>query len=317
MAKKSFLVEDKTYDVRGLSEEDSYLQSIMGRFEPKFQRFCSTMPSDAVALDIGANIGVTSIILGHYLSEGRIFALEPGKTIFSLLEENLEASQLQQVVPLNCAVSNQTGFLRFIEASAYGHLAAGAAPGSEHDACAVRACTLDDLVDELKLQRLDLIKVDVEGFEPQVFEGARKALARFNPIVYFELNSWCLIAHGAHNPIEFMRQIIGDFRHVFRVSRDADSDMVLERVVTVDLALTLIHDNIARHGSVDDIVVVNDESRLNPQLFVDPPDAGERLSIPQETLLVERDQLRPQLDPALNSSWRRYTRFLRKRGPRG
>jgi FkbM family methyltransferase len=316
MVTRSFLVEDQPYQVAGLSDQDPYLVSITGRFEPKFQRLCSTLPSDAVALDIGANIGATSIILGHYLPHGKVFALEPGKIIFGLLKQNLKSSGLPQVTPLNCAVADQTETVRFIEQSAYGHVDLNETAGSADEETAVKAYALDDLVDELKLDRLDFIKVDVEGFEPQFFKGARRTLARFNPVIYFELNSWCLIDHAGNHPIEFMRTIIGEFDAIWRVNKDPDSDRVLEKVISADLSRTLVHENMALHGSVDDIVVTNDHSRIDPRLFeaAATASAGQRYDLfgQLQAAKAERDQLRQQLDLILNSRSWRYTRFLRK-----
>jgi FkbM family methyltransferase len=316
MVTRTFLVEDQHFQVAGLSDQDPYFLSIAGRFEPKFQRLCSTLPSDAVAIDIGANIGVTSIILGHYLPKGRVFALEPGKTIFGLLEHNLKTNGLPNVTPLNCAVSDQTRTMRFIEQSAYGHVDPNATDCSADDETAVKAYALDDLVDELKLERLDFIKVDVEGFEPQFFKGARKTLARFDPVIYFELNSWCLIDHAGNHPIEFMKSIVGDFRFVYRVNHDASSDAVLDKVTSTNLAQTLVHENMALHGSVDDIVVANGASRLDPRLFesTTSASAGQRRDLlgRLQAAQAERDQLRAQLDLVLNSRSWRYTRFLRR-----
>jgi FkbM family methyltransferase len=324
MATRSFLVEEQSYEVAGLSDQDPYLMGVTGHFEPKFQRFCSTLPPDAVALDIGANIGVTSIILGHYLPKGRVFALEPGKTIYGLLEQNLKDAGLDHVTPMNNAVSNQSQVLLFLEQSAYGHLVADAAPSSADDAGAVKAYSLDDLVDELKLDRLDFIKIDVEGFEQQVFEGARRTLARFKPVIYFELNSWCQLDHGKTNPIEFMEKIVSEFPAVYRVNKDPDSDVVLEKAAHEHVAQALVYANIVLHGSVDDIVVASDAAKLDPALFQPAapspdgvPAAEQQVTQPQtlEVVRAERDRLRHQLDLILNSRSWRYTRFLRRSGP--
>ncbi len=323
MATRSFFVEKQPYAVVGLSEQDPYLNGVAGQFEPKFQRFCSMMPPDAVAMDIGANIGVTSIILGHHLPKGRVFALEPGKTIFGLLERNLKSNGLDNVTPLNNAVSNQTQTLRFIEQSAYGHVN-GACPADEEGS--VKAYALDDLIDELKLDRLDFIKVDVEGFEPEFFEGARRTIARFNPVIYFELNSWCLMDHAGHNPVDFMNTIVSDFPALWRVNKDPDSDVVLDKVVSAALAKTLVHDNMVLHGSVDDIVVASDESRLDPRLFASAtaeapsaldPEPAEHIALQAQlgAVTAERDRLRRQLNLILGSRSWRYTWFLRSTPP--
>lgn len=350
MATKSFVVGGRPVEIAGISEADPYFNGISREFEEKFQAFCrSFLDQDSVAMDIGANIGATSIILSHYLPQGSIFALEPGKMIFQLLKGNLERNAIPNVAAYNYAIADKTKTLRFIERSAYGHIDANGLV-DEQDEHAVTAYALDDLVTELGLDRLDFIKVDVEGFEPQFFEGAKQTLARFNPIIYFELNSWCLLDHAGNNPIEFMKRICGDFRYVYRISKDPDSVAVLEEVRSEALAQTLVHENIVHHGSVDDIVVCNDPAKLHRSALHLAPLCDslrremDQLKVENEGLFdqftsvvaerdgfhdrlvsalaetngvraafqAERTALRHQLDLMLRSRSWRYTRFLRR-----
>nr|WP_075088707.1 FkbM family methyltransferase [Verrucomicrobium spinosum] len=66
------------------------------------------MAEDAVALDVGANIGVTSLILSERLRSGRVFAFEPGETVFQLLQENLKNNAVSNVDAYHQAVSDKT-----------------------------------------------------------------------------------------------------------------------------------------------------------------------------------------------------------------
>lgn len=304
MAKRSFLVEDKLFEVAGVNDQDPYLIGISGLFEKKFQDFCRTfLRDDFVAMDIGANIGATSIIMSHYLRNGRIIALEPGKSIFSLLINNLKNNHINNVDAYNYAVSDKTTTLRFVENSAYGHISLENSTEPPRGDNSVSAYSLDDLVEKFNIDRLDFIKVDIEGFEPQFFAGAEKTLARFNPIIYFELNSWCLIDHANNNPLEFMRKIVEQFRFIWRVDKSYENGRILEKIISHDIGRALVHDNIALHGSVDDIVVSNNENLFDPRI-VEMMDICGDLSR-KNTLLEEQISTLTQ-----SRSWR-YTAALR------
>ena len=69
----------------------------------------------------------------------------------------------------------------------------------------INVVSIDDFVNEHKIQRLDLIKIDVEGFEAEVIKGAAKTLAGLKPRVFVEFNSYSLIATRNVNPRDFQR----------------------------------------------------------------------------------------------------------------
>lgn len=58
------------------------------------------------------------------------------------------------------------------------------------------AVTLDGVLTNGKLRRVDLIKLDVEGAEYRVLRGAERTIAAFRPLLYFELNETCLARDG-------------------------------------------------------------------------------------------------------------------------
>jgi FkbM family methyltransferase len=178
----------------------------------------------AVAVDVGANIGATVLIMDAYAGkDGRVIAIEPGPQSFALLQRNLARNEVATVTALNCAVSSEPGRMTFRENSAYGHLA----PGAEGPQVEVQ--TLDQIVEDLGLTRLDLLKIDTEGFEPQVLEGAKATLERLRPVIYLELNSWALIAHGRRDPLAFLTGLAAAFPWVLRVRRRGGRTL-LERV---------------------------------------------------------------------------------------
>ncbi len=96
--------------------------------------------------------------------------------------------------------------------------------GAGHTTERIRVERLDDVFGGLGLDRVDFVKIDVEGFEMRVLEGARSSLARFPPMVVLELNHLCLNA--------FQRITVPDFfdylRSVFPVALAVDQGRHLD-----------------------------------------------------------------------------------------
>jgi len=256
-ALRRFLVGQQAFRIAGAGKGDLYFRQIRGRFEPEFQAVCArALGPGAVAVDVGANIGVTALIMGAYAGAGaRVIAVEPGPQSFALLQKNLALNEASTVSAVRCAVSDAPGQVTFCENSAYGHLA----PGAEGLQVEVR--TLDQIVEDLGLTRLDLLKIDTEGFEPQVLEGAKATLERLRPVIYLELNSWALIAHGRRDPLAFLTGLAAAFPWVLRVRRRGGRAL-LERVEgpPEEVAAVLLSDNLAYFHALNDLVLLPDEA---------------------------------------------------------
>ena len=134
--------------------------------------------ADWVALDIGANVGLYSILLSRLLTHGIVHAFEPTETI-GILRTNLAAQGCANVTTHEVALGARSG--EFEEPI---YRIWGAAPETR----SYRFTTLDDFVDAAGLQRLDCVKIDVDGFDLDVLSGAARSLARFDPWVIVELN---------------------------------------------------------------------------------------------------------------------------------
>jgi FkbM family methyltransferase len=254
---RRFTAGGRAFSLQGVGEHDLYFRQIRGRFEPGLQAVCArALGPGAVALDVGANIGATALIMSAFAgADGQVVALEPGPRCFDLLQRNLALNGASTVRPLAVALSSEPGQLAFCEDSAFGHLAPGA-PGLQ-----VTVETVDRIVDEQGLTRLDLVKIDTEGFEPQVLDGARRTIERLKPVIYLELNSWALIAHGRHDPLDFVTRLAADFPFVLRVRRRGRR-AVLERVEgsADQIAAVLVSDNLAYFHALNDLVLLPDEA---------------------------------------------------------
>mgnify|MGYP002628414072 CR=1 FL=1 len=90
-------IDGKTYSI---SSDDDYLDHVEGAFEPEMVSFFKSLlqPTDTV-LDIGANIGCTSLLFGDLAS--KVYSFEPSPTTHRWLVENVQRAELSNVEPIN------------------------------------------------------------------------------------------------------------------------------------------------------------------------------------------------------------------------
>jgi len=152
----------------------------------------ASLPPGSVAIDIGANLGEWTVPFARAVGPGgRVLACEPAPLAFHALEATLDANALRQAKVIRCAVGHYDGCTAFavpIVTSAQtdtGTARIGTAgPGEE--ALRVPLRRLDSLITERNLDRVDLIKIDVEGHERQVLDGADVILRQFRPTLVIE-----------------------------------------------------------------------------------------------------------------------------------
>ena len=179
-----------------IASDDDYLSRLGTDFEPQTVALLDTLfSSESVVLDVGANIGCTSILFGQRAR--RVIAFEPSPTTFRYLQRNIGGAELRNVELHNFALGATEGAsqLTFAASNRSGGFVSDktrTSAGHVTESIAIRR--LDDIAGNLALDALDLIKLDVEGFERSVLEGAPATLARFRPAAAIELNHWCLNA---------------------------------------------------------------------------------------------------------------------------
>lgn len=169
--------------------------TFFGTYEPELRKIIRTvLPPGGVAIDVGANVGWHTLLMGRQVGNGgRVFAIEANPSVRNQLARNIELNRLDQVEIVPCAAAEFAKTLRFFGPSADdprsgdGHVVAIADRQSE--LLSVEARTLDAIVTERSLIRIDLIKIDVEGYEWPVLQGGEQTIVRFRPCILFEFDS--------------------------------------------------------------------------------------------------------------------------------
>ena len=154
-----------------------------------------SLPENAVIFDVGANAGFLTLRLAKLVPSGKVYAFEPTFYAFSKLEKNLQLNPRlsERIIAVQSFVSFRTSQRPEIKAYASWKIAGRQKAlrhrvhgGIEKSAEAIPAVSLDDFCKLYEIQRLDLIKIDTDGYELEVLKGAKTTIERFTPAVIFE-----------------------------------------------------------------------------------------------------------------------------------
>jgi len=121
-------------------------------------------------VDVGANVGFFSLMAARRFPGARIVAIEPVPQLFDCLTHNL--GDRSHTLLLNVAVSDSAETVQM----SYSPMDSEVSKVTSSGEVSVEARTLDDVAQEYGLETVDLLKVDVEGFEAHVLRGARRVL---------------------------------------------------------------------------------------------------------------------------------------------
>jgi FkbM family methyltransferase len=136
-----------------------------------------------VIVDAGANVGLTSVFFANKYPAATIFAIEPEEGNFSLLKKNV--AHYPQVIPIHAALWNHSGGIQLSDPGRgeHGFVTGEALEISDVSARSVPSVTLSDLMLQFGISRIDLLKVDIEGAEKEVFESSGAWIAKVDMII--------------------------------------------------------------------------------------------------------------------------------------
>jgi FkbM family methyltransferase len=179
---------------------------LTGYYEPnEFFWLEKTLKPGMSFIDVGANMGLYTQFAAKKVGPyGTVVAIEPSSRDFARLKAHIELNRLANVRLLQVAVSNYKGEADLLVASEKnsGHNTLGSfgydlviPQGHER----VVVGRLDDIVERIGLQKVDVIKMDIEGAEFLCLQGAKEILSLFHPIILMELSDRTLRHQGCHS----------------------------------------------------------------------------------------------------------------------
>ena len=207
---------------------------LMGRAEKSFLE--QNIRPGMCVLDVGSNLGLYSLLMARLAGEtGRIICFEPDPDLFAALRRNQELNDLPQLEAHNLALGAAPAELilhRSIINSGDNHLGQKESSLFRREVT-TRVVRLDDFLPGLKL---DLLKIDVQGWELAVLRGMRETLQRNEAVrIYFEFSRLGYVRAGStyEELIAFLREA-GFLIFDPAAQRELDDARIAELVVSLD-----------------------------------------------------------------------------------
>ena len=203
--------------------DDKYVgqRIALEKYEPyETELILRQIKSGDIIVDIGANIGYYTVLFADKVGKlGKVIAIEPDPINFEILQKNIKENRLKNVVAVQAAVGSENKKMEIYEsktnygdhrlwqnpsvdksghppAEAIASAIAGRSPLEERETLNIFCRRLDDLLKDLGYSsvaeamegqsKINLIKMDTQGWEPEVFAGAQKTIEKDLPIIFFE-----------------------------------------------------------------------------------------------------------------------------------
>ena len=225
-----------------------YIGGIFEENEVKFTK--SILRPGMVFFDIGANMGFYSLIGAKAVGiNGRVHCFEPSPRMFGELQYNVNLNGFKNIRMNRAALGEKVGTACLSRhergKEVYGRIAAIDKAGGDYDEVEVN--TLDRYIENAGIDKIDLIKIDVEGAELQVFKGARKTLSKPNaPIIIFEMEERHALKfnYTCKEAVDFLRGIGYKIYSVTDGFMPIEEDFAFNTRITNFAAVKIAHSSI-------------------------------------------------------------------------
>lgn len=178
---------------------------------PMTEIFKKVVKQGDIVVDVGASLGFYTLLAAKLVGEkGKVYAFEPEPTNYSLLLKNIEINGYDNVIAVQKAVFSTTGTIRlFLDPGDVGGHSLYQSDGSRKS-IEIESITLDEFF-ESKEQRIDVIKMDIEGAEQAAFLGMERILRENENLKMFIefFSHW--IRRSGGSPEEFAGLLLEDY----------------------------------------------------------------------------------------------------------
>jgi FkbM family methyltransferase len=200
----------------------------LGLYEPvESYLFTRILQPGMTVIDAGANVGQYTILAATLVGpDGQVHAFEPVPATFARLEQNVASNYLRNVHFCQAAVWHERKRLSLgISYRHMGNNAGGYTVTLPHTGAVVAtmAIPLDDYVAEEQIDRVHVIKMDIEGAEMFALRGMRNLLRRDRPIIFMEV-SRPLLSRVGHGPEQVWDCLAGEFGYRAWIIQQSASD---------------------------------------------------------------------------------------------
>ncbi|MFL5810839.1 MAG: FkbM family methyltransferase, partial [Flavisolibacter sp.] len=197
----------------GVNSQDLLQQQILwyGFYEKKYvMTWERLIEKNSIILDIGANIGYYSLVAAGKAVNGHVYAFEPSSESYDQLQRNIAVNKLANITAFKRAVFNsseeRTLFISEKTNIGMGGLSTPVNFSGETEQ--VETIQIDQWIEMQKINKIDFIKIDIEGAEYDALKGMRKLLEKYRPTIFVEIFDPLLLRFG-HNHLD-VYQLLND-----------------------------------------------------------------------------------------------------------
>jgi FkbM family methyltransferase len=155
-----------------------------------------------VFIDVGAHIGYYTMLV-HKLGAEKIIPIEPDPRVFRILNRSIEANKLDNIITINRAAYDKSNVKLELHLSTKSGLSSIFSSHLTKTRCGtitIKTITLDEVYRSLNLDKIDVVKIDVEGAESYVLSAANDIINGFRPLFLVEIK-----IQNQQNVSEFFR----------------------------------------------------------------------------------------------------------------
>jgi FkbM family methyltransferase len=193
--------------------------------EPETHIFLNALISNlshpVTFIDVGANIGEMVIDVSQHSNIEKIVAFEPSAECCIAIRKSLELNNFKNFDVIEKLVGETNELVKFGMSKSIGGSSVLSQDSQESDS-ETEMTTLDTVLTGAK--GLNILLVDVEGYEPQVFKGGFEFIRKIKPLVIYEYN----LVSKKHFKTADIQQLLGDEYKIFRLRKDGQLDSDVE-----------------------------------------------------------------------------------------
>jgi FkbM family methyltransferase len=228
--------EQKIFGYRMRLDLSDFIQrsTYLGTFEPvESAQVKGYLKEGMTFVDVGANVGYYTLLAASLVGKsGRVFSFEPSPYAFGRLQETITQNDLSNIRIECSGLSDRAGELELFMPIRNGNHTPTMVPNDGGSPIKVPIRTLDEYLEAEKIHHVDLLKVDVEGFEPNVIGGASAHMKRRKiHAVLCEFNQEWLTANNSS--VDALYELMLGFGYKSRDGRPAIESPVQNSLFTL------------------------------------------------------------------------------------
>jgi len=177
-----------------------------------------------VCLDVGGNIGYYATLESKKIGKsGRVIVIEPSPLNFKYLTRNLQLQNQSNYELFNYACGNRDGEAQFLiskHSNTNRVLKDHEKPSDDMNLIKVPIIILDDFMRKKRISKLDILRMDVEGYEVEILEGAKELIRNFQPNIQIEVHLQRLGPQNTKKVLEVFRS--AGYKKTYFIPRELD-----------------------------------------------------------------------------------------------